>query len=166
MTDCEAIEVKHSSAGRRSASSTRRAVTLMEVLTVITVMGILSVISVPKVRNTIEQSHADLAGANLKSIWTAQRYYWLENREYAPDLTTLQNDGLLDGTVVAGTSRYAVEGGPLRDPKGDRVFFDALKAGMPDNIEVIERDLHAEDPVFVKECVDRLISLIDDRIGD
>ena len=67
---------------------------------------------------------------------------------------------------TAGTSRYAVEGGPLRDPEGDQMFFDALKSGMPKNIEVIERDLHAEDPAFVKECVDRLVSLIGERVVD
>ena len=107
MTDCEAIEVKHSSAGRRSASSTRRAVTLMELLTVTIVIGILSVMSVPTIGKSIEQSHADLAGGNLKFIWNAQRYYWLDNQEFAPDLITLNSAGLLDASVVAGSSRYA-----------------------------------------------------------
>ncbi|MCH7729008.1 MAG: prepilin-type cleavage/methylation domain-containing protein [Planctomycetes bacterium] len=107
MTDCEAIEVKHSSAGRRSASSPRRAVTLMELLTVTIVIGILSVMTIPTIGTSIEQSHADLAGGNLKFIWTAQRYYWLDNREFAPDLVTLNSARLLDVSVVSGSRRYA-----------------------------------------------------------
>ena len=60
-----------------------------------------------------------------------------------------------------GMSRYAVEGGQLYDPIGDAAFLAAIKAGLPDNIELLERDLHAEDPAFVKEAVERLISLIE-----
>jgi hypothetical protein len=60
-----------------------------------------------------------------------------------------------------GTGRYAMPGGPLHDPDGDRVFFDELVARVPDTIEVVERDAHAEDPAFVEEAVDRLIGLIE-----
>jgi uncharacterized protein (UPF0261 family) len=60
-----------------------------------------------------------------------------------------------------GTGRYAMPGGPLNDPKGDRVFFDTLKAAVPTTIEVVERDAHAEDPAFVEEAVDRLVALIE-----
>lgn len=64
---------------------------------------------------------------------------------------------------MKGTSRYGVEGAELHDPAGDAAFLAAVKAGLPGNIEVIERDAHAEDPAFVKECVDRLIGLIERR---
>ena len=60
-----------------------------------------------------------------------------------------------------GTGRYAMPGGELNDPEGDKAFFDAIKAGLPPGIEVVERDTHAEDPEFVKECVDRLIGMIE-----
>ena len=60
-----------------------------------------------------------------------------------------------------GTGSYARPGGPLRDTEGDKAFFEALKEGTPSCIEVVERDLHAEDPEFVRECVDRLIGLIE-----
>ena len=62
-----------------------------------------------------------------------------------------------------GTGRYAMPGGPLNDPAGDAVFFEALKAAVPPTIEVVERARHAEDPVFVDEAVDRLIGLIERR---
>jgi len=60
-----------------------------------------------------------------------------------------------------GTGSYAKPGGPLRDTEGDAAFFSALKAGLPGCIEVVERPTHAEDPAFVRECVDRLIGLIE-----
>lgn len=60
-----------------------------------------------------------------------------------------------------GTGSYACPGGPLRDTESDAAFFAALKAAVPDSIEVVERPLHAEDPAFVKECVDRLVGLIE-----
>jgi uncharacterized protein (UPF0261 family) len=62
---------------------------------------------------------------------------------------------------LAGTSRYGVEGGPLRDPVGDRAFFDTLKAALPNTIEVVEREAQAEDEAFVAEAVERLIGLIE-----
>ena len=60
-----------------------------------------------------------------------------------------------------GTGSYAKPGGPLRDTEADAAFFEALKAGLPAGIEVVERDKDAEDPAFVEECVDRLIGLIE-----
>jgi uncharacterized protein (UPF0261 family) len=60
-----------------------------------------------------------------------------------------------------GTGSYAMPGGPMNDPKGDKAYFEALKAALPSTIEVVERDLHAEDPAFVEEAVDRLIALIE-----
>ena len=62
---------------------------------------------------------------------------------------------------TGGTGSYAMQGGPLRDPEGDRAFFAELKARMPKGIEIVERETHAEDPAFVKEAVERLIGLIE-----
>jgi uncharacterized protein (UPF0261 family) len=60
-----------------------------------------------------------------------------------------------------GTGSYGKPGGELRCPEADAAFFSALKKSLPDTIEVVERDTHAEDPKFVEECVDRLIGLIE-----
>jgi len=60
-----------------------------------------------------------------------------------------------------GTGSYAKPDGPLRDTESDAAFFSALKAALPECIEVVERATHAEDPAFVEECVDRLIALIE-----
>lgn len=61
---------------------------------------------------------------------------------------------------LRGTGSYAMEGGPLHDPDGDRVFFQELRSRLPASIEVVERDTHAEDPEFVREAVDRLLALL------
>ena len=62
---------------------------------------------------------------------------------------------------LRGTSRYGVEGGPLRNPESDKTYYAAIKANLPKTIEVVEKDLGPEDPAFVKECCDRLIGLIE-----
>ena len=54
-------------------------------------------------------------------------------------------------------------GGALRNTEADAAFFASLKETLPDSIEVVEVDTHAEDPEFVKECVERLIGLIEAR---
>ena len=64
-----------------------------------------------------------------------------------------------------GVGRYSIPGGILEDKASDEAFFNRLKDGLPENIIVIERDTHAEDPAFVKESVDLLISLIEEGKG-
>jgi uncharacterized protein (UPF0261 family) len=80
-------------------------------------------------------------------------------REAAARLHATRGDAVLM-IPRRGTGRYAMPGGPLHDPQGDRVFFDELIARVPSTIEIVERDAHAEDPRFVEEAVDRLIGLI------
>lgn len=114
--------------------------------------------------NTIPERYKDHAHVFHNPIILAPRLKGAELEEVARDVTKRlahTKDKAYFMIPTAGTSRYSVEGGPLRDPEGDQAFFAALKAGMPDNIEVIERDLGAEDPAFVKECVERLISLVE-----
>jgi len=83
--------------------SLRRAMTLMELVIVMTILGILLTAGIPSFQLAIEQSRAQVASANLESIWSAQRLYWLENRTYAPDLTTLQSAGMLDASLAHQT---------------------------------------------------------------
>ena len=64
-----------------------------------------------------------------------------------------------------GVGRYSYAGGVLEDKESDEAFFNRLKAGLPKNIIVVERDTYAEDPAFVKEAVELLISLIEERQG-
>ena len=62
---------------------------------------------------------------------------------------------------LKGVGRYSIPGGVLHDPEADAAFFDHLRKNLPANIEVVEMDTHAEDPLFVKKAVDLLIDLIE-----
>jgi len=61
---------------------------------------------------------------------------------------------------TAGYDSYAVQGKGFYDPEADQAFVDALKANLPTNIKVIERDTHIEDPAFATEAANLLIELI------
>ena len=60
-----------------------------------------------------------------------------------------------------GVSRYSTEGMVLEDPESDEAFFHEIRSSLPENFELIERETHAEDPAFVREAVELLISLIE-----
>lgn len=62
-----------------------------------------------------------------------------------------------------GVGRYSKKGGVLFDPKSDAAFFTYLKQHLPSNIEIIERAHYVEDPEFVREAVDLLIQLIEEK---
>lgn len=62
---------------------------------------------------------------------------------------------------TAGYDSYAVKGMGFYDPEADAAFVDELKAGLPKNIRVIERDTHIEDPAFATEAAELLISLVE-----
>ena len=52
------------------------------------VVGILVAISAPSYQKAVDQSRTDIAAANLRAIWAAQRLYWLENHSYTPAITS------------------------------------------------------------------------------
>jgi Tfp pilus assembly protein PilE len=60
----------------------------------------------PTYRRAIEQTRIDLAAAQLRGIWAAQRVYYLENRSYTNDLTVLGSSGLIDTTSLAVDTYY------------------------------------------------------------
>jgi prepilin-type N-terminal cleavage/methylation domain-containing protein len=86
--------------------SARHGFSLIEVIITMTILAILLSISAPSVIRSVEQSHADLAGAGLRMIQTAQRFYWLDNRTYSTDLQTLIDERLVDQNMAATTTRY------------------------------------------------------------
>ena len=67
---------------------------------------------------------------------------------------------------TAGYDSYAVEGGAFYDPAADAAFVAELRAGLPENIRVIERDTHIDDPAFATEAAELLLSLIEGRQQD
>jgi uncharacterized protein (UPF0261 family) len=64
---------------------------------------------------------------------------------------------------TAGYDSYAVDGEGFHDPAADQAFVDALKANLPANIQVIERDTHIDDPAFATEAANLLIDMIHTR---
>ncbi|HEX3870278.1 MAG TPA: prepilin-type N-terminal cleavage/methylation domain-containing protein [Pirellulales bacterium] len=77
----------------------RRGLSLLELVIVTVIIGVLASIAVPSFHRALEQTRTDIAAANLRAIWSAQRLYWLDNRAYAPDLATLQSLDLVDASV-------------------------------------------------------------------
>jgi len=91
---------------RPRLGGSRRGWSLIEVMVVLIVMGILISMSAPSFRLAMEQTRADIAGANLRAMWAAQRLYWLENHTYSTDLNELTTLGLIDPSVASSTTVY------------------------------------------------------------
>lgn len=87
----------------------RRGFTLLEVMIVMTIMGVLIAIPTPIFLRAVEQSKLDIATANLRSIWSAQRLYRMENGRYG-SLSELAPGGdanLLDPSINSGSTFYS-----------------------------------------------------------
>jgi prepilin-type N-terminal cleavage/methylation domain-containing protein len=80
---------------------------LVEMLVALIVTGVLLSVGVPRFQQSLEQSRANVAGANLRAIWSTQRLYWLENRTYAPDLNTLLSANLIDPSLPTAAVPYS-----------------------------------------------------------
>jgi Tfp pilus assembly protein PilE len=94
---------------RSSNKGARRGTTFLELVLVITAMAVLISLSIPSFHRAVEQSRANLAGASLGAIWSAERLYWLEYGTYTSDLTALQSQGLLDPTIVNSSAFYTYQ---------------------------------------------------------
>jgi prepilin-type N-terminal cleavage/methylation domain-containing protein len=77
----------------------RRGHTLIELMVTVAVIGVLASFGVPRFTKALEQSRVDMAAANLRAIWTAQRLYWLKHQSYAGDLASLVSDTDSAGNV-------------------------------------------------------------------
>lgn len=64
---------------------------------------------------------------------------------------------------TAGFDVYGVPGEPFYDPEADRAFTIAVKERLSDNIRVVERATHIDDPGFATEAAEMLIALIEER---
>ena len=99
----------------RASRTGERGYSLVEMMVAIIVVGVLISMGVPRFQLSLEQARANVAGANLQAIWSAQRLYWLENRAYAIDLTTLQTlttpsfSPLIDPSLCTAITPYTYE---------------------------------------------------------
>ncbi len=91
-------------APRPAPRAARRGFSLYEIVLVLAIISVLTALSAPSFRRATEQSHADIAAANLRAIWSAQRFYWLENRYYSATFGDLQS--LLDPSIATASTPY------------------------------------------------------------
>jgi prepilin-type N-terminal cleavage/methylation domain-containing protein len=102
---------------RLDNSPRSRGYTLIELMMVVTILGILIAIPAPMFARAVEQPKLDVATANLRSIWAAERFYFLENGRYgslselsaatlANGAPNLAND-LIDPSILAGSTFYS-----------------------------------------------------------
>jgi type II secretory pathway pseudopilin PulG len=111
----------------RRGRAVRRGYSLMEALISLVLMSVVLAMGVPRCQLSLEQSRASVAGANLRSIWSAQRLYWLEYRAYAPDLGTLQSANLVDPSLATSTAPYTYDAALSGD--GTSFTATATRAG-------------------------------------
>jgi len=74
-----------------------------------------------------------------------------ENRELGRILAEKANAAKGPVTIVLplrGVSAIDAEGKPFFDPDADRMLFAAIRAGVRDNVKLVEVDAHINDPVF------------------
>jgi prepilin-type N-terminal cleavage/methylation domain-containing protein len=74
--------------------------TLVEVTVAMIIICILVTIGAPIYTKAIEQARLDSAAGNLKTVWSAQRAYWLKYHTFADSLATLENEGLISNSLV------------------------------------------------------------------
>lgn len=96
----------------------RRGYTLLELMIVVTIMGVLIAVPAPMFGRAIEQPKLDVAASNIRSIWAAERLYYLEKGRYGAlsDLAadTLAAD-LVDPSILSGTAFYSYTVSPSAD---------------------------------------------------
>jgi prepilin-type N-terminal cleavage/methylation domain-containing protein len=109
---------------QRRSRTWKRGFSLIEMIITIMVVGVLISMGMPRFQQSLEQARANVAGANLQAIWSAERFFWLQNRHYAIDvltpLDTLQQAyphfPLIDTSLTYTTGSYtykvtSVDGG-------------------------------------------------------
>ncbi len=64
---------------------------------------------------------------------------------------------------LRGWSHYGREGGPLWNPSGREAFAKSLKSTLQPKVELLELDVHINDPSFADVCVGLVRKMIEGR---
>lgn len=96
--------VSDARAGGATHRNARRAFSLLESTVAITVLGIIVSMGMPTVQRAMEQSRLNIAAANLRAVWAAERLYWLDHQTYTPNFSDLS--GLLDPSIASSSVFY------------------------------------------------------------
>jgi uncharacterized protein (UPF0261 family) len=64
---------------------------------------------------------------------------------------------------LQGVSAIDAEGKAFWDPEADAALFEAIRRTVAKNVELIELDLHINDPAFASRCAQKLTELIGAR---
>jgi prepilin-type N-terminal cleavage/methylation domain-containing protein len=99
---------------RGVARGAGRGHSLIEVMVAVAVVGVLTSFGVPRFTRSLEQSKLDVAAANLRAIWTAQRLYWLKHQTYCESVAALVSDPA-DGENFLDPSLAAPSGSAVPD---------------------------------------------------
>lgn len=85
------IQGRSRPAGKRA----RGGFTLVEAAVVVIVICLLATMAAPIYSRAIEHAKAETAAASLRSVWSAQRIYWLEYKTFALSLADLETMDLV-----------------------------------------------------------------------
>lgn len=88
---------------RRSGS------TLVELMIVALLVGIFAAMAIPSYRSSVEQARTDMAAANLRTLWAAQRFFYLNERYYTSETEDLIAYGIFKHSEISSASA----GGPF-----------------------------------------------------
>jgi prepilin-type N-terminal cleavage/methylation domain-containing protein len=82
----------------------RRGFTLIEVCIAMTVICILVTMAIPLYARAVEQARVDVASARLRTLWSAQRVYWLEHRTFTTSFSDLEAMDVLGPSLAQSQS--------------------------------------------------------------
>jgi len=84
----------------RRTRGDRRGFSIMEVMVVLTITAVMIRMALPSFYRSVEKTKADIAIANLRALWAAEQFYWVENRNFSSDFDALNNYNLLPPDVL------------------------------------------------------------------
>jgi prepilin-type N-terminal cleavage/methylation domain-containing protein len=86
--------------GRYLHGAACRGYTMIEAVVAVVIIGVLVSLAAPLYSKAIEQARLDSAAGNLKTVWSAQRAYWLKNHTFASSLTLLEDESLISASLA------------------------------------------------------------------